>query len=264
MSDCFSSSREMAKTRPLIVVWRDMILTEDVNLSPMAGYVGCALAKFADSNGRSCFPSQKKIAAVTRYSLRSVQRAIGELEDAGWITTKMEPIKGGKNQIRGQAWRTTYGFNLPEEDVTQSPSNTEEDVTQSPSRGKSTPDSREEDVRQSPYLEHSTKNINTAHFEEMWKLYPRKIGKKAALRAWVARRREGVEAETLMLAASRYAATCRSEETAKRYIKHASTFFGPDEHWRDYLEEAADPHADSLARSAVEVAAYRARGVSNE
>jgi len=254
----------MAKTRPLIVVWRDMILTEDVNLSPMAGYVGCALAKFADSNGRSCFPSQKKIAAVTRYSLRSVQRAIGELEDAGWITTKMEPIKGGKNQIRGQAWRTTYGFNLPEEDVTQSPSHTEEDATESPSVAKRTPHSHEEDVTQSPYLDHSTKNTYTADFEKAWTAYPRKVGKKAANRGWTATRRRGIEAEILQLAASRYAAVCRSQGTDQRYIKHAKTFFGTDEPWRDYLDEPADEHDDDIARSRDELDAITNGQVSSE
>lgn len=247
----------MAKTRPLIVVWRDMILTEDVNLSPMAGYVGCALAKFADSNGRSCFPSQKKIAAVTRYSLRSVQRAIGELEDAGWITTKMVPIKGGKNQIRGQAWRTTYGFNLPEEAVTQSPSNTEEDATESPSVAKRTPHSHEEHATQSPYLEQRTKNTYTADFEKFRSVYPKRSGndpKLAASRKWDATlgRGEATPSE-LILAASHYRDEMEREgKIGTPFVMQGQTFLGPTKRWTDYTKEATaerreQPYGGSLS-----------------
>ncbi len=36
-----------------------------------------------------------------------------------------------------------------------------------------------------------------------------------------------------MEAAGRYARYCEAMKTAARFIKYASTFLGPDEHWRE-------------------------------
>jgi hypothetical protein len=73
-------------------------------------------------------------------------------------------------------------------------------------------------------------------FDEAYALYPRKIGKKAALKSWIARVKQGADPEKLKLAAANYARECKSNKTETKFIKHPSTFFGPNDFWEDYLK----------------------------
>jgi len=73
-------------------------------------------------------------------------------------------------------------------------------------------------------------------FEELYALYPDSKGtKKAGWRKWANRRRNNVPQEKLVKAVENYAAECKNDNKEKKYIKHLSTFLGPDEHWREYL-----------------------------
>lgn len=73
-------------------------------------------------------------------------------------------------------------------------------------------------------------------YEEIYAVYPDNKGtKKAGWRKWAARRRENVPQEKLMKAAENYAHECKKEKRSKKYVKHIQTFFGPDEHWKQYL-----------------------------
>ena len=74
-------------------------------------------------------------------------------------------------------------------------------------------------------------------YEEIYELYPANNGsKKAGWRKWAATRRRGVSKEDLTTAVSNYAKVCEREDRDKKYVKHIGTFFGPDEHWKEYLE----------------------------
>jgi len=77
-------------------------------------------------------------------------------------------------------------------------------------------------------------------FEKLWKAYPKRDGnnsKKAAWKAWKARTRSGVPANDLILAASRYAEQMRSKgNIGTSFVKTASAFLGPDEHWAESLK----------------------------
>ena len=78
----------------------------------------------------------------------------------------------------------------------------------------------------------------SAEFEACWKIYPARAGgnsKKAAGKAWNARIRSGVSADDLARAVERYAAELRAKgKIGTEFVKQASTFFGPDEHWKSY------------------------------
>lgn len=84
-----------------------------------------------------------------------------------------------------------------------------------------------------------------AQFEKTWVEYPRKVSKKAALKAYIARRRAGVSADDLHTATVNYARSVAGQEP--RYVKHGATFYGPDEHWRDFLEAVDESKAPRLA-----------------
>jgi hypothetical protein len=64
-------------------------------------------------------------------------------------------------------------------------------------------------------------------------LYPSRAqgnSKPAAHKAWCARIADGVSPEEIIAGVQRYAAYIRA--TGGTLIKQASTFFGPDEHWK--------------------------------
>ncbi|MFZ6875946.1 hypothetical protein ACO0LF_28120 [Undibacterium sp. Di27W] len=71
-------------------------------------------------------------------------------------------------------------------------------------------------------------------FETAWKAYPRRPGasKKEAWQAWLARRRDGVDAALMVDGVRRYAAYIIASGQAPKFVKHAATFFGPYEHYK--------------------------------
>lgn len=73
-------------------------------------------------------------------------------------------------------------------------------------------------------------------FEEWWRLYPRKKEKKRAYKQYAALRRKGVDKQSLLDAVKGYTEECRKDGREERFIKHAATFLGPAESWREYVE----------------------------
>lgn len=70
-------------------------------------------------------------------------------------------------------------------------------------------------------------------FEMAYAIYPRcqNSSKQKAYRAWLARISEGISPEVLIDGVQRYASYVRIAKTPEQYIKHPSTFFGPDAHY---------------------------------
>lgn len=85
----------------------------------------------------------------------------------------------------------------------------------------------------------TTKSANTqnppfqAEFDELWALYPRKLGRKKAYTQLVATLRRGVSLDQLREAVQNYANARRGQEDA--FTLHAATFWGPSDRWEDYL-----------------------------
>lgn len=79
-------------------------------------------------------------------------------------------------------------------------------------------------------------------FSEWYADYPRKVGRQAAEKAYRARRRAGLTAEDLIRARENYAVSVATVES--QFIKHPSTFLGPDVvEWA-----AAAPHAPTTVK----------------
>lgn len=74
-----------------------------------------------------------------------------------------------------------------------------------------------------------------AEFEVWWQEYPRKRGKTAAVKHWCGLRKKGVSVEQLTAARDRYKTETKGK--SMDYIMHGSTFLGPGDRWKDYLQE---------------------------
>lgn len=88
-----------------------------------------------------------------------------------------------------------------------------------------------------------------SEFDAIWSDYPRKIARKDALKAYQARRREGVLAEELARSVPLFAQAMKREKRDQDKIMHGSTFFGPGERWRDYLEPVVEHDPDEFANN---------------
>ena len=69
-------------------------------------------------------------------------------------------------------------------------------------------------------------------FEELWKLYPKKDGKKAAYAAYQRAVKNGTTKEEVKSGIERYLQYIRLNDVSTRYIKQGSTFFN-QESWND-------------------------------
>lgn len=82
-------------------------------------------------------------------------------------------------------------------------------------------------------------------FEEVWQEYPRRSGpnpKKPAYKAYVARRREGISRDDLLTATKNYAAQLTVDgKIGSEYVLMGSTFYGPNERWREHLALYSPP-----------------------
>lgn len=89
-------------------------------------------------------------------------------------------------------------------------------------------------------------------FLATWEHYPRKLNRKGAARAWTATIRRGADPDDLHTATVHYAQIRSGEDD--RHTMHGTTFFGPDERWRDYLDPPATPRRARRKPSKGEVA----------
>jgi len=77
----------------------------------------------------------------------------------------------------------------------------------------------------------------SAEFEEVWRLYPRKINKGKAQENFIARIRSGETVERLMQATKNYASNRQGEP--EMYTLHGATFFGSSLRYQDFLDTGA-------------------------
>jgi len=88
----------------------------------------------------------------------------------------------------------------------------------------------------------TTNTTYPSSFETAWQFYPQRYGdnpKKAAFKAWEARRKEGVSVDELIKATKAYAAFCFvTKKEGTEFVMQARTFYGPNERWKEYLDKA--------------------------
>ena len=87
----------------------------------------------------------------------------------------------------------------------------------------------------------------SSDFETFWKKYPRKAEKKRAYKCYQTTIKKGATQDQLLLSADNYRKQTEIEKTETRYIKHASTFLGINEPWKEYLKVEDIPFLPTLS-----------------
>lgn len=144
----------------------------DAQIPSTAKLCGFVLATYMDKGAAGCWPSRQTVADAMSVSLSTAKRALGDLEDAGWIIR----LRGGGRRDSGAYCTNLYVPTIPslrddpdEESngVTHEPPTASNGVTHEPDRGSSsglggssTPPSR---VTHDPIPSH--KNTKSAGYE---------------------------------------------------------------------------------------------------
>ena len=185
--------------------------------------------------------SHRSLAEVLDVSERSAREAIYELRDAGAIVVQPRYRKGKQLGNFYYLWpavpagdegRVATDFHGGSQLPGVLDINTNNNIAQSESKPK-----RE-------------RREYTEAFDEMWEIYPRRIGKSKAFICFNKLINSGENIESLMEAVNAYAEERAGKE--ETYTMHAATFFGPANPWKDYLAKdeatvALDPEAQLVA-----------------
>ena len=192
------------------------------------------ITALSNKNGY-CWASNDYFSRLYSVSISTIKRRLQALEELGFIkrivkykegTTEVEKrfisiTPGVKNEPR-------WGQNCAGGGVKNEPDNNTSINTKN--------------IRASSTLE--------SDFEKLWKLYPKKIGKKPALAAYkraMSRKKNPATNRQIQDGIVAYRQLINSKGTEKQFIKDGSTFFN-QEAWNDYLEVVKEERDEQEAR----------------
>lgn len=149
-------------------VWR-------TDLPTVEKMVLLVIADHANDEGTQSYPSQATIAKKASISIRTVQRAVNTLCAQGYV--RMFKHSGGSADCREDRRPHLYQINLEKlrGDNVTGRQDVADGATMTTSTGRL---SRPMNHPIDPSLKHP-------EFDAFWKIYPRKVAKQAALKAWI-------------------------------------------------------------------------------
>lgn len=221
--------------------WIRNVASKDGPESPTTRLVLLVLASRMDKGGH-CYPGTDRLAVESGLSKRAVLTHLATAEGDGWIRREVCGT--------GRGWKR-HGYHIALPGRLQSEGRGgEAPAPRQPRRGE--PDDTDavnvvhpnlkenlsdKDTDGSSQDERRRRDAYPDSFQRAWAAYPKRAGgnpKKTAYRCWRARVREGASEDELERGVARYAAYCDAiGKTDTEYVKQASTFLGPDEHWRE-------------------------------
>jgi hypothetical protein len=168
------------------------------------------------------------LVSLSKDGKDSVMNALTELEDLGYL--KRTRLIDDKGRFAG------YDYDIYENPQTGDPQQ-EKPCAENPNMDKPfTENPPQLNTNTSNTKESNPKEINNnmieSEFETLWKLYPRKEGKKNALTAYKRARKKGTTFEQVKDGITAYAGVCVGRDP--RYIKQGSTWFN-GECWNDEI-----------------------------
>ena len=90
----------------------------------------------------------------------------------------------------------------------------------------------------------SRKDLET-EFNDLWALYPRKIGKQNALKSYITARQNGSTYQEVKDGILAYAEYIKKNKTGEKYIKHGSTWFNQKGWLDEYGDKAPEMDEDT-------------------
>ena len=166
-----------------------------------------------------CFPSVARLAVDCEMSERSVHYHIDELERRGLISRRQ------RTKANGIKTSNDYTLHMRENPDLQ---NLQNGTAKS---AVSDLQNLQSNLVSNNHVKDNLKNM--AIFDDLWKMYPKKVGKGQARKAFTAALRK-VEHDKIHLALIEYVRSTQGDD--KKYLPHLSTWLN-GERWDDELQE---------------------------
>lgn len=183
------------------------------------------IADHAGDDGTEAWPSQATIATKASMSIRTVQRSVNTLVEKGYLWVAKH--QGGSANCRDDRRPHKYTINMSmlRGDNATGRRRDADGATFTPDTGRL---SRPKNLTKEPPLK------QTDEFNLFWSKYPLKVGKQAALKAFVGCVRAGADPQDLIVGAEKYA---NDPNRHPSYTAHASTWLNAGR----WLDEALPP-----------------------
>lgn len=165
------------------------------------------------------------------------RRARRKLEEAGEVVCVTHRVKGVPTTFLRRVQGPTAKSPEAEEPAAKSPRAYGE-IAESPTAKSpnlpsyETEETREGDARATDGPWPLSASAET--FDMTWAIYPRKLNRKGAEKAWLARVKAGADPATLFRATVNYARLREGRDPTT--TMHGATFFGPNDRWEDYVD----------------------------
>ena len=191
------------------------------------------ITALSNKNGY-CWASNDYFAKLYSVSNSTIQSWLKSLEDKSYISRAIKYKSGSKEVEQRFISLAPHPENYttpPRKLGDPHPENWQENNT-----------SINKNIRASSTLE--------SDFEKLWKLYPKKIGKKPALAAYkrvMSRKKNPATNRQIQDGIVAYRQLIKSKGTEKQFIKDGSTFFN-QEAWNDYLEVVKEERNEHESR----------------
>ncbi|MDK8379979.1 helix-turn-helix domain-containing protein [Lacticaseibacillus rhamnosus] len=191
------------------------------------------ITALSNKNGY-CWASNDYFAKLYSVSNSTIQSWLKSLEDKSYISRVIK-YKNGSKEVE----QRFISLNPHPENCTPPPRKLGDPH---PENWQENNTSINKNIRASSTLE--------SDFEKLWKLYPKKIGKKPALAAYkraMSRKKNPATNRQIQDGIVAYRQLINSKGTEKRFVKDGSTFFN-QEAWNDYLEIVKEERDEQEAR----------------
>lgn len=190
-----------------------------------------------------CWGSNRYFADLYGVTIRIITKWISHLEEKGYVSTKVIFKEGTKEVQERRIYIVPIGIRpeTPPEQMFYTPRTNVHDPS-----GTNVPYPPEQKFQENNTRVNITSmnnNISSPsddggqpdEFEELWKLYPRKEGKKQAYAAYKRAIKNGTKNEDIRKGIENYVEQIRIKGRPIEYIKQGSTYFR-NEHWTDELD----------------------------
>jgi len=224
-------------------------IVRDTTLTVFAKAVYAVLASYASRETAECWPSVYRLSVDSCCSERTVQKGIAELVEAGLIIRERR-TEQGSNEPKSNLYRVlgTAGDAPPTAGDTVPTAGDAPEVVQEVRVG-GAGDADElyplnnYHLNHIPVREKHPKETSeySSEFELFWQSYPRREGKRTALKQWMARIKAGALAEEMIAGAKAYASKVKQDGRETRFQKLPATFLGPDLHFSEVIDATAQP-----------------------
>jgi hypothetical protein len=189
-------------------------------------------------NNYEIFVSNDYLKGQWPLSDRAIDRARADLIKAGFLTVLVKPSPGRRARFRFEFLPVAETGRCPELSVTF-PGDSSVANLATDDDGCLSGDPHLPKTRNVPLIgTEEEQHARAIEFAEAWQHYPKKLARKAALKAYCYQRRKGVSADDLLEATKFYAKDVAGQD--KRFIMYGERFFGPDDRFLDYVDGVPD------------------------